>query len=148
MDRYDNYNSPEPSSSKRNSLAAQLDQGATPCTFNPTGGSLLSNSLDPALSSSRRALKSDLFSSRMASKSLERRLLAAETAKQDLEFALKEKEIAIERLGNERRWLAEREAEEREERKRLTSEWVIERVRALCWNAKRAETDAASEART
>ncbi|KAG8906634.1 coiled-coil domain-containing protein mad1 [Tulasnella sp. 403] len=93
---------------KRDSFAAQLDQ-------------------DPQLSSSRRAQKADLFSSRMATKSLERQLLAAENAKHELESALKEKEIAIERLGNERRWLSERETEEREERKRLAAEWSSEK---------------------
>lgn len=64
----------------------------------------------------------------MATKSLERRLLAAENAKQELECALKEKDIAIERLGTERRWLADRETEEREERTRLAAEWAAEKV--------------------
>lgn len=64
----------------------------------------------------------------MASKSLERRLLAAENAKQELEAALKEKEIAIERISQERRWLADREIEEREEKTRLSEEWATEKV--------------------
>ncbi|KIO32924.1 hypothetical protein M407DRAFT_18086 [Tulasnella calospora MUT 4182] len=108
----DNYASPrtpgQGSSFKRDSFAAQLDQ-------------------DPTLSSSRRAQKADLFSSRMASKSLERRLLAAENAKQELENALKEKEIAFERISQERRWLSDREIEEREEKTRLSEEWAAEK---------------------
>ncbi|KAG8953812.1 coiled-coil domain-containing protein mad1 [Tulasnella sp. 424] len=127
----DNYASPrtpgQGSSIKRDSFAAQLDQ-------------------DPTLSSSRRAQKADLFSSRMASKSLERRLIAAENAKQELEIALKEKEIAIERISQERRWLADREIEEREEKTRLTEEWAAEKkdldrtVRTLRTNLNNLQT--------
>ncbi|KAG8977569.1 coiled-coil domain-containing protein mad1, partial [Tulasnella sp. 427] len=109
MDPYASPRTPgQGPSSKRDSFAAQLDQ-------------------DPTLSSSRRAQKADLFSSRMATKSLERRLLAAENAKQELEIALKEKEIAIERISQERRWLADREIEEREEKTRLVEEWSAEK---------------------
>ncbi|KAG8998937.1 coiled-coil domain-containing protein mad1 [Tulasnella sp. JGI-2019a] len=100
---------PESGPSKRNSLAAQLDQ-------------------DPNLSAAKRNQKADLFSSRMAAKSFERRLLAAEDAKRDLETALKERDVKIERLENDRRWLADREKEEREERERVSAEWAAEKT--------------------
>ncbi|KAG8883202.1 coiled-coil domain-containing protein mad1 [Tulasnella sp. 331] len=103
------YGSPESGPSKRNSLAAQLDQ-------------------DPTLSSAKRTQRADLFSSRMATKSLERRLLAAEDARRDLETALKERDVKIERLENDRRWLADREQEEREERERVSREWADEKT--------------------
>ncbi|KAG9037741.1 coiled-coil domain-containing protein mad1 [Tulasnella sp. UAMH 9824] len=128
----DNYASPrtpgQGSSFKRDSFAAQLDQGglSEPDMICIMYSRTPSRS-DPTLSSSRRAQKADLFSSRMASKSLERRLLAAENAKQELEAALKEKEIAIERISQERRWLADREIEEREEKTRLSEEWATEK---------------------
>ncbi|KAG8969020.1 coiled-coil domain-containing protein mad1 [Tulasnella sp. 419] len=98
----------EATSSKRDSFAAQLDQ-------------------DPQLSTAKRTQRSDLFSSKMATKSLERRLLALEESKQELENTVKEKEVAIERLENDRRFLAQREQEEREEKERVIGDWANEK---------------------
>jgi mitotic spindle assembly checkpoint protein MAD1 len=52
----------------------------------------------------------------MAHASLERQLLAAQATKLELETKLREKDTAIERLERDRRWLAEREEKEREEK--------------------------------
>ena len=54
----------------------------------------------------------------MAHASLEKRLAAAQTTKLELESKLREKDLLIERLEGDRRWLAEREKEEREEKER------------------------------
>ncbi len=52
----------------------------------------------------------------MATSSLERKLLATQEAQRNLENQLREKDIQIERLESDRRFLAEREKEEREEK--------------------------------
>ena len=67
----------------------------------------------------------------MAQASLERQLLSAQSAKTELETKLREKDAVIERLENDRRYLAEREKEEREEKERERSEREEEKVR-LC----------------
>jgi mitotic spindle assembly checkpoint protein MAD1 len=55
--------------------------------------------------------------------SLERQLAALTTTKNDLEKKLREKDVVIDRLEKDRRWLAEIEKEEREERERERIEW-------------------------
>jgi mitotic spindle assembly checkpoint protein MAD1 len=50
-------------------------------------------------------------------------LAALTTTKNDLEKKLREKDVAIDRLEKDRRWLAEREKEEREEKERERIEW-------------------------
>ncbi|KDQ20863.1 hypothetical protein BOTBODRAFT_26885 [Botryobasidium botryosum FD-172 SS1] len=97
-----------PTATKRSLLAAQIEQ-------------------DPDLSSARRMQKSQAFESRMAKTSLERRLLAAEDAKRELESLVKEKEITIDRLEGDRRWLAEREQEARDEKERSEADWAQEK---------------------
>ncbi len=52
----------------------------------------------------------------MSHASLERQLLAAQTAKLELETKLREKELLVERLEKDRRWFSDREKEEREEK--------------------------------
>jgi len=71
---------------------------------------------DGTLSTTRRTQKSQLFSSQMATSSLERKLLMAQENERSLESQLREKDIAIERLENDRRFLAQRELEEKEEK--------------------------------
>ncbi|THH15458.1 hypothetical protein EW146_g5021 [Bondarzewia mesenterica] len=88
---------------KRDSLAAELER-------------------DPQLSSAKRQQCTQAFSSTMAHASLERQLVAAQTAKMELELKLREKETTIERLEGDRRWLAEREKEEREEKEHERAE--------------------------
>ncbi|KAF9475572.1 MAD-domain-containing protein [Pholiota conissans] len=84
---------------KRDSLAAELER-------------------DPQLSSAKRQQRSQVFTSSVSHASLERQLLAAQTAKLELETKLREKEIQVERLERDRRWFADREQEEREEKER------------------------------
>jgi hypothetical protein len=64
----------------------------------------------------------------MAHTSLERQLLAAQATKLELETKLREKDISIERLEKDRRWLAEREEKEREEKLQEQSEREEEKV--------------------
>ncbi|CAK5278166.1 unnamed protein product [Mycena citricolor] len=54
----------------------------------------------------------------MAYASLERQLSSAQTSKLELEKRLRDKELQIEKLERDRRWLADREQEEREEKER------------------------------
>ena len=77
---------------------------------------ILSVWVDPQLSTAKRQQRTQAFSSHMAHASLERQLAAAQTAKLELETKLREKELLVERLEGDRRWLAEREQEEKEEK--------------------------------
>ncbi|KAJ3554807.1 hypothetical protein NM688_g2917 [Phlebia brevispora] len=96
---------------KRTSLAAELER-------------------DPQLSTVKRKQRTQAFTSQMAQASLERQLLAAQTTKTELEQKLREKDAAIERLENDRRFLAEREQEEREEKERERLEREEEKRKA------------------
>ena len=68
--------------------------------------------------------------------------MAAQTAKMELETKLREKDAAIDRLEDDRRFLAEREKEEREEKEKERAEREEEKVRvggdlqACSWNLK------------
>ncbi len=86
---------------------------------------------DPQLSTSKRQQRTQAFSSHMAHASLERQLAAAQTAKLEVETKLREKELLVERLEGDRRWLAEREKEEREEKERERAEHLEEKVRTV-----------------
>ncbi|KAF8340553.1 spindle assembly checkpoint component Mad1 [Cantharellus anzutake] len=105
---------------KRSVLTAQLDA-------------------DSELSSSRRAEKSQSFESRMLKTSLERRLIIAEDTRRDLERSLSDAKATIERLEDDRRWLAEREQQERQEKEELEKKWEAERHEHLL-NAKSQRT--------
>lgn len=100
---------------KRDSLAAELERGK----FHATTQVLDSLSyIDPQLSSAKRQQRTQVFTSSVSHASLERQLLAAQTAKLELETKLREKELLVERLERDRRWFADREKEEREEKER------------------------------
>ena len=86
---------------------------------------------DPQLSTAKRQQRSQAFSSHMAHASLERQLAAAQTTKLELESKLREKDLLIERLEGDRRWLAEREKEEREEKEREREEHLEDKVRTV-----------------
>ncbi|KAF8836866.1 hypothetical protein BDN67DRAFT_973625 [Paxillus ammoniavirescens] len=73
---------------------------------------------DPQHSNAKRQQRSQAFSSHIAHASLERQLLSAQASKTDLENKLREKEIYIERLERDRRFLADREQAEREEKEK------------------------------
>ena len=85
---------------------------------------------DPQLSTAKRQQRSWAFSSHMAHASLEKRLAAAQTTKPELESKLREKDLIIERLERDRRWLAERE-KERQEKEREHVEHPEDKVRTV-----------------
>jgi mitotic spindle assembly checkpoint protein MAD1 len=66
--------------------------------------------------------------SSMYKTSIERRLLAAEESERESERELSQAKANIARLESDRRWLAEREQQEREERQSLEEAWNKERV--------------------
>ncbi|KAH6894866.1 hypothetical protein BKA70DRAFT_793921 [Coprinopsis sp. MPI-PUGE-AT-0042] len=84
---------------KRDSLAAELER-------------------DPQLSTAKRLQRTQVFNSSLSHANLERQLLAAQTTASELETKLREKELLIERLERDRRYFADREKEEREEKER------------------------------
>ena len=57
-----------------------------------------------------------MFTSSLSHANLERQLLAAQMAQMELETKLREKESLVERLERDRRWFADREKDEREEK--------------------------------
>ena len=65
----------------------------------------------------------------MSQAAVERQLAAVQAAKLELESKVREKELVIERLEGDRRWLAEREKEEREEKEREREEHLQYKVR-------------------
>ena len=79
----------------------------------------------------------------MSQAAVERQLAAVQAAKLELESKVREKELVIERLEGDRRWLAEREKEEREEKER-------ERERAAEEDARRqkAQRESMESSRT
>lgn len=66
----------------------------------------------------------------MTHASLERQLLSAQAAKTELENNLRKKEVYIEQLEGDRRFLAEREQTEREEKEREREANTEDKVRA------------------
>ncbi|KAF8208385.1 spindle assembly checkpoint component Mad1 [Mycena galopus ATCC 62051] len=65
----------------------------------------------------------------MAHASLERRLVAAQTTKMELETKLREKDMLIEKLERDRRFFSDREQEEREEKERERAEYDDQTVK-------------------
>jgi len=59
---------------------------------------------------------------------MERKILAAEERRAELESQLKEKDIIIERLEKDRRWLAQRETEEKEEKEKIQADSLKDKV--------------------
>lgn len=89
---------------------------------------LYSTMPDPQLSSAKRQQRTQALSSSLAQSSLERQLLSTKTAKMELESKLREKEVYIERLERDRRWLSDREAEEKAEKDKERLEREEEKV--------------------
>lgn len=122
---------------KRDSLAAELERGEA-TIHSPSHESHLNQPgvandvtctcTDPQLSSAKRQQRSQTLTSHLAHASLERQLVAAQTAKADLETNLREKNAQIARLEEDRRWLAEREQEERLEKERERTEHAEDKV--------------------
>jgi len=114
---------------KRDSLAAELERGAQHLIFLLGFDSNLL--VDPQMSAAKRQQRTQVFTSSISHASLERQLLAAQTAKLELETKLREKELLVERLERDRRWFADREKEEREEKEREREVHEEEKVRCL-----------------
>lgn len=83
---------------------------------------------DPQLSTAKRKLRAQAFTSHMTTASLERQLAASQTAKAELESKLREKDVLIERLESDKRWLADRETQEREEKEQERTQREDEKV--------------------
>ncbi|KAJ7248642.1 spindle assembly checkpoint component Mad1 [Mycena haematopus] len=65
----------------------------------------------------------------MAHAALERRLVAAQTAKMELETKLREKDMLVEKLERDRLFFSDREQEEREEKERERAEYEEQTVK-------------------
>jgi mitotic spindle assembly checkpoint protein MAD1 len=114
--------------SKRDSLAAELEKGILHyCSFHYIIYYVYTMS-DPQLSTAKRQQRTQALSSSLAQSSLERQLLSTKTAKMELESKLREKEMYIERLERDRRWLSDREAEEKAEKEKERLEREEEKV--------------------
>ncbi|CAL1701807.1 unnamed protein product [Somion occarium] len=94
---------PWSTSVKRDSLAADLER-------------------DPQLSTAKRKQRTQAFHSQMTFASLERQVASLQTSKAELEAKIREKDAVIDRLEGDRRWLSDREKEEREEKERERKE--------------------------
>ncbi|KAL0947888.1 hypothetical protein HGRIS_010523 [Hohenbuehelia grisea] len=101
---------PRSTAVKRDTLAAELER-------------------DPQLSSAKRQQRTQAFTSSMAHASLERQLAAAQTAKLELETKLREREVQVESLERDRRWLSEHEKNEREEKEKERAEYAEEKAK-------------------
>lgn len=117
-----------PTAVKRDSLAAELERGESGFSlgiyiFSPHVCS------DPQYSTAKRQQRTQLFTNSISHASLERQLLAQQTARVDLETKLREKELQVERLERDRRHLADREKEEREAREQQQVEHDADKVR-------------------
>lgn len=111
---------------KRDSLMADLERGkSTPRTPTPTNNA----PPDPQHSTAKRQQRSQAFTSHMTHATLERQLLSAQASKTELENRLRQKEVYIEQLEGDRRFLAEREQAEREEKEREREANAEDKVR-------------------
>lgn len=118
---------------KRDSLAAELERGTFLHGMRATISFLtLFVYADPQLSSAKRQQRAQVFTSSISHANLERQLLAAQTAKLELETKLREKELLVERLERDRRWFADREKEEREEKEKERETYEQSKV-CLCF---------------
>jgi mitotic spindle assembly checkpoint protein MAD1 len=104
---------------KRDSLAAELERGSSSSTVRKRS-SPTRVVTDPHLSTAKRQQRTHALNTTLSQAALERRLAAAEATRLQLETHLRERDTTIERLEADRRLLAEREQEEREERERLS----------------------------
>ncbi len=115
------------SAPKRDSLAAELERGKS---FHTLGVFPATNSrIDPQLSTAKRKQRTQAFTTHMNQSALERQLVAAQAAKVELESKLREKDVLIERLEDDRRYLADKEKQEKEEKERERTEREEEKVR-------------------
>ena len=106
---------------------AELERGQSPA---PTTTSPLTPPTDPHHSTAKRHQRTQAFSSHLAHSLLERQLLGAQAAKSELETTLRQREAYIEQLEGNRRFLAEREEAEWEERERERAGYLADKVRS------------------
>ena len=107
---------------------AELERGTPSLPF--PAPPELTHPADPQHSTAKRQQRSQAFSSHMAHASLERQLLAAQAAKTELENKLRQKDVYIEQLEGDRRFLTEREQAERQEKEREREVNAEDKVRA------------------
>ena len=115
------------STTKRDSLAAELEKG-TDSAISFVIQIQRQAPTDPRLSTAKRQQRSQVFTSNLAHANLERQLVSAQTTRMELETKLREREIQVERLERDRRWLADREQQEKEERERERREYDEDKV--------------------
>ena len=120
------------STTKRDSLAAELEKGTLSVAFYLLFKYLVKTPTDPRLSTAKRQQRNQVFTSNLAHANLERQLVSAQTTRMELETKLREREIQVERLERDRRWLSDREQEEKEERERDRREYNEDKVRHHC----------------
>lgn len=113
---------------KRDATSAQLPDLGKATFSNFPGEETRADAIMHAESSARIKQKAQAFSSQMEKASLERRLLAAESERKELEIRLTQKERLVAKLESDRRWLADREKEEREEKEQERREREEEKV--------------------
>ncbi|KAI9568312.1 hypothetical protein HD554DRAFT_2260081 [Boletus coccyginus] len=102
---------------KRDSLMAELERGKSPPLL--ASCQLTRNvPVDPQHLTAKRQQRLQAFSSHMTQATLERKLLSAQAAKTELENKLRQKEVYIEQLEGDRRFLTEREQAEQEEKEK------------------------------
>ncbi|KAG6826609.1 hypothetical protein H0H92_015153 [Tricholoma furcatifolium] len=76
------------------------------------------------------AKRTQVLTSSFAHAALERQLAGLQADNLDLEHKLKEKIIQVERLENDRRWLADREAQERNEKEEEAARWEEDKLKS------------------
>ncbi|KAG6816374.1 hypothetical protein H0H87_006647 [Tephrocybe sp. NHM501043] len=81
--------------------------------------------VDPPQSSTKRT---QALTSSFAHAALERQLGTLKADKGELERKLKEKTLKVESLEQDRRWLADRETQERNEKEQEAAKWEEEKV--------------------
>lgn len=82
---------------------------------------------DPQLSSAKRQQRTQAFTSTLSQATSERQIVSLQAAKNELENKLRDKDAEIERLETERRYLADRETEEKDARESHHTQWEVER---------------------
>ncbi|KAF8129065.1 spindle assembly checkpoint component Mad1, partial [Boletus edulis] len=108
-----------PSSSRASSRArTHLTAGSLPSARTKRDSLMAELERDPQHSTAKRQQRSQAFNSHMSHSSLERQLLSVQAAKTELENKLRQKEVYIEQLEGDRRFLAEREQAEHEEKEK------------------------------
>ncbi|KAG9312696.1 mitotic checkpoint protein-domain-containing protein [Chiua virens] len=116
-------------SSSRPSSRTFLTAGSLP-SARTKRDSLMAELEHPQHAPAKRQQRSQAFSSYMAHAAFERQLLAAQAAKTELEHKLRQKDVYIEQLESDRRFLAEREKAELDEKKQEREASIADKAAA------------------